>query len=181
MKRVRFHSWMRRQLLKLSNLERFSLRRMAALAQSDDYPEFRAGLLLYAHEADCVDRLMRLVYDEAVREEFLKVESRLGSREIERLALRGTPMMLLPVAYRGWFEGFADAYFAPEREEEEKGDLLDRSRTAMLKKGVSPAEIARALNLNKSNAYAYLSSGDTKRFTVETAREIAEYLGASPA
>jgi len=49
----------------------------------------------------------------------------------------------------------------------------------MLTQGISPGEVADALGLNHANAYAYLSSGDIGRFTVQTAREIAGYLGVS--
>jgi len=176
---VRFHSWARRQLLALAGMRKFSLRKLAAYAQREGTPEFRAGLFLYAHETDCVERLMSFVYDETVREEYLAIEDRLGARELERLALRGTPMMLLPVAYRGWFEKFEQAYHAPERDAQEKRDLLGRSRAVMLTQGISPGEVADALGLNHANAYAYLSSGDIGRFTVQTAREIAGYLGVS--
>ena len=181
MKRVRFHSWARRQLLSQAGMRKFSLRRLAAYAQREGTPEFRAGLFLYAHESDCMERLMSFVYDEAVREEYLTVEDRLGARDVERLALRGTPMMLLPVAYRGWFEDFERAYHTQERDAEEKKDLLGRSRSAMLAQGISPGEVADALGLNAANAYAYLSSGDIKRFTVQTARDIAKYLGVEVA
>ena len=176
MKRVRFHSWIRRRLLETAGLDRFRLRELAALAQRTGDGRLRAALLLYAHENGCVDRLMKLVYDDGVRKEFEKVEDRIGAREVERLALRGTASMVLPQAYREWLDEFVFAYTAPDRNEAEKEDLCARSRKALEERDESPADVARALNLNKSNVYAYLSSGDTKRFTVETARTIYHYL-----
>lgn len=177
MRRARFHSWTRKRLLELSGMEKFNLRKVAAYAQSGKgTPEFRATLMLYAHENGCVERLIPLIYDDDLREEYLMVEERIGAREIERLALRGTPMMVLSQPYRDVMDAFLKAYRTPEANAAEKRRLCELSRRAMLEKGMSPAEIADALGLNRSNAYAYLSSGDEKRFTVETARLIADYL-----
>lgn len=176
MKRVRFHSWIRRQLLDAAQVEKFSLRKIAAIAQRGDDSRLRAALFLYAHANGCVERLMTYLYDDAIRDEFLKAADRLGARDAERLALRGAPIMVLPQAYRDLLEEFAQAYQAPERDAAEKSDLCERSRQAMFEKGTSPADVARALGLNKSNTYAYLSNGDTKRFTVQTARTIYRYL-----
>ena len=177
MRRARFHSWTRKHLLELSGMDKFSLRKVAAYAQGEkSTPEFRATLMLYAHENDCVERLMSLIYDEELREEYRSVEERIGARKLERLALRGTPMMVLSQPYRDVMAAFLEAYETPERNAAEKRALCDLSRRAMLEAGISPAEIADALNLNRPNTYAYLSSGDEKRFTVETARQIADYL-----
>ena len=176
MRRPRFQNWARSELLKAACSRSFSLRKMAALAQSRSDATFVATLMLYAHEAGCLERLLALVYDPGLLDEFRSVEHHLGQRSVERLALRGTPMMALPQVYRTVFRAYEAAYHAPELQDQEKQALQQRSKLSMLKLGLSPSEIAHDLGLNYANAHAYLVRGDTHRFTLATARAIDDHL-----
>ena len=180
MRRPTFPRWIRLQVLDLAETQSFNLRRFAAIVQKTHDAQFASALLLHAHENGQFNRLMSYIYDEDTEREYRMVEQRLGGRSVERLALRGTPMMSLPKPYRDFMTSFAEAYYAPERIEEEKRALWEAARESMLVSGSSPAEIARALGLDSSNLSAYLANGDTGRFTLDTARAIAEYL-AQPA
>jgi len=119
---------------------------------------------------------MSYIYDSDLDSEYTQVIHHIGKRSVERLAMRGTPLMTLPKAYRAVFKAYENAYYAPERIEEEKRSLQQSAKLAMLQSGESPADIARALNLNYENLHAYLVRGEIKRFTLDTARAIDAHL-----
>ena len=178
MRRPRFNRWIKLEVLRLAHTTSFNLRRLAARAQRElaESDELAAALLLYAHENDQLERLLSYVYDESLRAEYIAVEQRLGKRSIERLALRGTPMMSLPVRYREFLDRYESAYHTPERVASEKQVLWEQSSQAMLRSEIIPSELARELHLDVANLNAYLMRGETQRFTLDTARTIAQYL-----
>ena len=180
MRRPRFNRWIKSEAMRLAHTTSFNLRRLTALAQRQraESDELAAALLLYAHENGHLERLLSYVYDDELRAEYATVEQRLGNRSVERLALRGTPMMSLPQSYRTFLERFEAAYHTPERIADEKQQLWEQTRQAMLRSGLLAAELARALNLDAANLNAYLTRGETHRFTLETARSIATYVSA---
>ena len=192
MRRPKFSRWIRGEVLALAGVQKFNLRKFAADVQragggdsngKDGNRELAAALMLYAHENNQVDKLMSYVYDEELAGEYDAVEQRLGMRSVERLALRGTPMMSLPEPYRELLARFAEAYHTPENITAEKQALWEQTHAALLVSGQTPSEIAQALDLDPANTSAYLSSGDTARFTLETIRQIAHYAtseGSTP-
>jgi len=177
MRRPRFQNWARTELLRSTGLKTFSLRKLAALAQASESPDLATLLMLYAHESGSLERLMSLTYDSDLRKYFVSIEQRLGKRSVERLALRGTPMMTLPKACREAFKAYERAYHAPETIEAEKRELQRAAHEAMLRTGVSPAELARELSLDPGNMHAFLVRGETGRFRLETCEEITRHLG----
>lgn len=175
MRRPKFSRWIRLELLSMTNTKRFSLRKIAASAQKRNAsPQLWAALVLYAHENECINKLRALAIDESFTEELRKVETHLGARSVERLALRDTPMMTLPQAYRDIMAAYNLAYHTPESIAEEKRELRERTRKAVLEAGMSPTELANSLGLDVSNMTAYLTRGETHRFSLETARRIAD-------
>ena len=176
MRRPRFQSWARSELLKATGSRSFNLRKLAARAQAGSDESLTATLLLYAYESNCLDRLMSYIYDADLKHEYSQVIQHIGKRSVERLALRGTPLMTLPAPYRAVFKAYEEAYYAPERIEEEKRSLQQSSNLAMLQSGGSPADIARDLNLNYENLHAYLVRGEIQRFTLDTIRTIDTHL-----
>ena len=177
MRRPKFSRWIRVEILRIADMKRFSLRKLAARSQEKGNEDLAAALLLYAHENDCTERLMGFVYDDALREEYQKVERHLGSRDVERLALRGTPMMSLPVRYRDILEAYERAYYTPERIAAEKREIGERAREAALRAGTSPTELARMLGVDRANLSAFISRGETHRLNLDVARQLAEYAG----
>ena len=174
MRRPRFSRWIRLQVLSLAHTKAFSLRSLAAQAQREANGELAAALLLYAHENQCVSRLMSYVYDEALQREFEKVEAHLGKRSAERLALRGTPMRSLPEKYRALLEAYERAYHTPERIAAEKLALQRQAHEAVLRSGVSPAALARTLGVDPANLHAYITRGETHRINLEAAHRLVE-------
>lgn len=180
MRRPRFHRWIKKRVLEESRSKRFSLRKLAAFVQGEECrnDSLAAALLLYAHENGCLERLMSFVYDDALRAEYKAVEGHLGQRPIERLALRDTPMYSLPDAYRGILEEYKRAYHAPERIASEKQTLREQAHDAVLRSGASPAELARALGLDRANLNAYLTRGEIHRLTLADAKRLAMYTAS---
>ena len=176
MRRPCFKRWIRGEVLRLAKTASFNLRKLAAEAQRTADVELVSALLLYAHENDQTDKLMSYIYDETILEEYQTVEARFGQRSIERLALRGTPMMSLPQQYRDILERYEYAYHTPENIAAEKRELWETTKQSVLVSGISPAELANALELDQSNLSAYLAHGDIGRFTLATVRRIAEYV-----
>ena len=134
-----------------------------------------AALLLYAHENNCIEQLMENVHDEALAAEFAKVERHLGDRSVERLALRGTPMMSLPPQYRDIMASFEEAYYKPERIAAEKRELCEKAQLALRESGASATEIAQELGIDRANLSAFLANGETHRLNLEDARKLAHY------
>ena len=176
MRRPRFGNWARSELLRETGLESFSLRKLAALAQAEDTSHIAPMLLLYAHESGCIPRLLSFVYDPALHREFELIEHHLGKRSVERLALRGTPMMSLPEPYRAVLTSFEAAYHKPELVDQRKRALQQAAHDSMLRSGSSPAGVARHLGLDPGNTHAFLVKGETHRFSLETAEKIEIFL-----
>ena len=172
MRRPRFYRWIRGRVLQLADTRAFNLRKLAARAQEGLSSDLAAALLLYAHENNCVERLMSFVYDDALRSEFESVERHLGDRSIEKLALRGTPMRSLPDEYRAFLDDYALAYHTPERIAAEKRSLLETVRATMLRTGVSPTELARTLGIDRGNLNAFLTRDEIGRITLEDAQRL---------
>lgn len=176
MRRPRFHRWIRLETLRIANVDTFSLRKLAWQAQHDHNEALAASLLLYAHENDQIERLFSFIHDDALRAEYKEVEGHLGHRSVERLALRGSPMMQLPQQYRVFLERYALAYHKPENQASEKEYLRRSSADFAQKQGLSSLEVARALDVDPGNMHAYLVRGDIGRFTLAFARVINKYL-----
>ena len=176
MRRPRFNRWIRNEVLRIAGAKSLNMRKLAAQCQREGNRELACALLLHAHENGQVDRLVSYIYDEDLAQEFIAVERHIGIRSIERLALRGTPMHTLPEEYRVFFVRYDEAYHAPEIIANEKKELWESTKKGVLEAGISPAEIAHALNLDQPNLSAYLAHGDIGRFKLETARAIAEYV-----
>ena len=175
MRRPTFNRWIRTRILSIAHTRSFSLRKLAARAQSENDATLLAALMLYAHENDYVQKLLSYVYDEEARGELAAVEQRLGDRSIERLALRGTPMRSLPPVYCEFLIEFEQAYHTPERVDAEKRELLEQAREAMLRTGASPTELARQLDVDRANLNAFLVRGETHRVSLDVARRLAEF------
>ena len=174
-RRPKFSRWIRAELLEMTGAKRFSLRKFSAAAQKRNAsPELRAAVVLYAHENDCIQKLRELAVGNELLDEIHEVEKHLGSRTVERLALRDTPMMSLPPAYRDLMARYNLAYHTPENVAQEKRELREQTREAVLKANVSPSELANSLGLDVANMTAYLTRGETHRFSLETARRIAK-------
>ena len=151
------------------------MRKLAARAQEGLSCDLAPALLLYAHENECLDRLMSFIYDDALRTEFESIERHLGNRSIERLALRGTPMRSLPDAYRNLLEDYARAYYTPEFIAAEKREMLEQTKAAVLRSGASPTELARMLGVDRGNLNAYLTRNEIGRLTLEDAKRLAAF------
>lgn len=87
-------------------------------------------------------------------------------------------MMSLPVRYREFLDRYERAYHTPGHVASEKQVLWEQSSQAMLRSEFIPSELARELHLDVANLNAYLMRGETQRFTLDTARTIAQYLTA---
>ena len=176
MRRPVFERWMRKKLVAALGMKPFDMRAVAARVQKGGSGPFAAALLLYAYEAGRTDELMALTWSDGLRSEYERVIARLGGRSVEKLALRGTPMMSLPPSYRTLLEAYANDYHKPERISAAKRGLWEQARDLQLKTGVSSAKIAKDLELDPSNTAAYLKGSSLDRLSVESAREIVRYL-----
>lgn len=179
MRRPRFYRWIRLEVLRLAKTRSFNLRKLAAAAQRTGNADLAASLLLYAHENGQLQRLFAYIYNDNLLAQYKQIEQRLGMRSIERLALRGTPLMSLPPLYRAFLERYNAAYHAPEAIASEKRALRQRTLRSMLETGTTPAELAHACGVDPNNLNAYLARGELHRFTLRTARLIADDLDSN--
>lgn len=175
MRRPKFSRWIRLEVMRLTGVKRFNFRKFTTRVQENNDVKLAAALLLYAHENDCIENLMECVYDENLRNEYNKVEKHLGDRSVERLALRGTPMMSLPEPYREIMAAYEEAYYTPERIAEEKRALHEKAQEAVLRSGISTTELAKELGVDRANLSAYLTNGETHRLSTEAVERLANF------
>ena len=184
MRRPTFDRWIKRKAQSYSDYPRFSMRKLAALAQSDDpsidSSHLTAALFLFARENDCLEQLTSLGWSDEAHANYEKFNEAIGERDIERLALRGTPLMSVPEEYRDILSDFSEAWHAPENGAKEKRELWKKTHDLQIRIGISNAAVARAVKLDPGNANAYLSKGDIDRVTTAKAREILEYVENLP-
>lgn len=177
MRRPTFDRWIKREILRAAGTDEFNFRKLAAQAQRDDAPEDLApALLLYANETGRTDKLLDLLWNDRVRDEYEDALSKIGGRSAGRLALRSTPMMSMLPTYWKFLSRYADAYYAPERLASEKRELWEVAREAQLKTGTSATQVARACELEVSNTNMYLNHADIGRLRIEDAQRVADYL-----
>ncbi len=175
MRRPTFERWAKREALRAANARAFSFKNLAGALQ-DGCTALKAPLLLYAYETDDLDRLFRYIRDDSLIEEFKRVENVLGGRPAEKLALRGTPMRLLPCEYQACFDAFSLAFHAPERLEAEKRALWEKTVSAQRRKDIPNSAVYQQLRLNPGNVNSYLKDGAVEKLSLENARIILEFV-----
>lgn len=175
MRRPTFDRWAKREALRAANARAFSFKNLAGALQ-DGCADLKAPLFLYAYETDDLDRLFRYIRDATLADEFRRVENVLGGRPAEKLALRGTPMRLLPGEYQACLDAFALAFRAPERLEAEKRALWEKTVSAQRRKSIPNSEVYQRLHLNPGNVNSYLKDGAVEKLSLENARIILEFV-----
>ncbi|MCL2889186.1 MAG: hypothetical protein FWE65_02050 [Eggerthellaceae bacterium] len=174
MRRPTFERWIRRYLLSLAGTESFSLRKLAAMAQTES-PRLAEPLLLYACASGSVERLLGFVWRRELLDSYRSVLEAIGGRDLAGLAL-GSEIGGLPLEYRKFLDSYRIAYRKPESAGESKRLRWERSRMLQLEKGISTAQICRALALNVGNVNAYLKHGDVGKLSLKNATDIMKFL-----
>ncbi len=175
MRRPTFVRWAKREALLAANAKAFGFKRLAGLLQ-DGFENVKAPLFLYAYETDDLTRLRRYILDASLLDELKRVENVMGERSVEKLALRGTPMRLLPPEYQACLDAFARAYRTPERLEAEKRVLWEQTTHEQKRKGIPNSTVYQRLGLNPGNVNAYLKDGAVEKLSLENARILLEFV-----
>ena len=184
MRRPVFNRWIKQECSRIAERDRFSLPQFVALAQSYrenpsdtvDRKRLTAALHLHAIANGCLPRLHEYVWKESLEEHYRRVENALGARDIQRLALRGTPLMSLPQEYRDVLQSFYEAYYAPELLAQQKRSLHEKARLLQLKSGTTSTEIANACGIALPNVVAYLKNAAVEKVSLDSAQAILSYL-----
>lgn len=184
MKRPTFERWIRRECCAIAQTDSFSLVKLAALAQSQrkgpgdtvSRRRLAAALQLYALSNGCSQRLNNHVWDKKLLEKYVRVERAIGARDIQRLALRGTPMLSLPSEYRTLMTAFYENYYSPEISAEKKRALREQARELQLKTGTTSTDIARATGIAVTNVVAFLKNGEVSRISIEGIEDMLAFL-----
>ena len=177
MRRPLFSRWIRRQVLNLANIEPFSLRKFAALAQKEN-PRLREPLLLYAIANDCTSKLLGYTYKEDVLNSYTQILELLKDKDLAEVALNNLDIDGLPREYSKFFASYRSAYNKPQANRESKHLRWKKSRLLQLEKGVNTADIYHTLDLNPGNVNAYMKHGDLDKVSLKNATEIMKYLHA---
>ena len=175
MRRPVFSRWIKKQVLEIADTESINLRKLAAAAQKEK-PRLVEPLLLYAVAVGHVDRLIGFIYRDNVRESYEKVLAVISGIDLEEAARSGQSDDSLPREYGKFLASYRASYKWPETVKDSKRMRWERSRALQLEKGVSAAEIYRALGLNAGNVNAYLKHGDTDKISLQHATDIMDYL-----
>jgi len=173
MSRLTFIGWLKLELMRMSGSKSVSIHKLAALAQEDN-SRLAEPLLLYAMETNAAPRLMAYIKDERLIEEYQLVQEICGERSI--LDLEKEQGSQLPWSYQKLLANWDAAEMKSENIEKSKQMRLERSLQLKAEKGVSNAQIYRALNLNRGNTNAYFKHGDASKLSLENATRIMKYL-----
>ena len=164
----------------LSGLGRFSLGKLAAMAQGTN-ARLVEPLFLYCRASGQLPRLMRLAYRADIAQSWRTAEDALAGLDLAQLALDGEATAVLPREYAKHLNSFAAAYRKPETDAESKRMRLERCRALQLQTGASVTEISRALDLDPGNVSAFLKNGDLGRITLKDATAMMKHLMAAQA
>jgi hypothetical protein len=175
MRKPSLSRWLKREILILSGLERFNLRKLAAMAQGS-HARLAEPLFLYCLEAGQVERLYELAYLPDVLNSWNAAEEALCGKDLTQLALSGTASEVVPREYSKHLESFAVCYRKPETVADSKRMRLERCRDLRLRTGASITDISHALGLDAGNVSAFLKNGDLGRITLTDATAMMKYL-----
>ncbi|MCL2332660.1 MAG: hypothetical protein FWC54_04145 [Actinomycetia bacterium] len=175
MRRPTIERWLRRELIRLSGLDSFNLRKLAAHAQKDA-PRLIEPLLLYAYATGCLDRLLDCIWREDVRDSYQTAIGILSGKDLSAIALQKQDADKLPREYQKFLNSYRTAYLKPENDRESKLLRWKRSRALQQEKGIGTSEIYHALGLNAGNVNAYLKHSDLGKVSLEHATAIMKYL-----
>lgn len=164
-------------MLALSGIDRFSVRKIAAMAQAEN-ARLVEPLLLYCVSEGRVDELLGYAYRQDASESWIAAAKTLDGVDLERLALSGQSSAAIPREYAKHLDSFAVDYHRQDSIAESKKLRLERCRDLRLRTGASVAEISRALGLDAGNVCAFLTSGDLGRVTLEDATRMMKLLMA---
>ena len=184
MKRPTFDRWIRRECCRIAQTDSFSLVKLIALAQTSHKgprdtvarKRLAAALHLYALANECEQRLYNHVWDRKLMERYQQARKVIGSRDLQRLALRGTPMMSLPAEYQAIMSSFYENYYSPELTAEKKSALREEVLELKLKSGTTQTEIAQATGIAVTNVVAFLKNGELNRVSLEGIDAMLKFL-----
>lgn len=178
MRRPTLERWLRGELVRLSELERFSLRKLAAMAQGS-HARLVEPLFLYCHTTRRLASLYELIYQSDFAEEYQHVEDLLAGQDLFALSLSGKAAEILPAAYAKHLNSFAAAYRKQDTDAESKRLRQQRCVSLQLQKGTSTASACKALGLDPGNVCAFLKQGDLGRLTLSDATALMKYLASA--
>ena len=177
MRRPVLQRWLRRELLALSELEKFSLLKIASLAQTTN-SRLVAPLFLYCWECGALKRLEKYIYNESIMNTYNDIATLLEGIDLSGLALSGKAANVLPREYAKHLDSFAAEYHMADTVAASKEMRRSRCLLLQLQKGVSTTEICKALHLNVPNVCAFLKQGDLRRLSLQDATAMMKYLMA---
>jgi hypothetical protein len=175
MRRPTFAGWIRRLILNLAHTDSFNLRKFAASAQKDT-PRLVEPLLLYAYDSCRTERLLDYIWNEEIQTSYEIALRALDGKDLTTRALFERDTNGLPYEYEKHLNSFRIAYHKLNTINASKKMRWERSRTLQREKGISAAEIYRALKLNPGNVNAYLKHGSLDKVSLENATRIMNYL-----
>ena len=143
-------------------------------------PRLIEPLFLYVFEAGKIEALLAFVWREDVRASYEHMLEMLESCDsLQAVALADDSSIPLPREYSKHLTSFRAAYNKPETDAESKRMRWERSRDLQLKKGISNAEIYKALGLNPGNVNAYMKHGALDKVSLQNSTDIMKYLYSS--
>lgn len=172
-----FKGFLRSYCRELAGAPTDNLRKLCAAANTDA-PRAAEVLFLFALEQGKLARLLALCPGTWMEEDYLTLSERAAAFEGNAEAFLREEE--LPARYKK----ILDAYHAKKNSAApgRRMSLLMREKTlqALTEKGVSVYRLCKDLNLNKGNAYAYLSKGDASKVSKATAARMMEYALSLP-
>ncbi|NPD31361.1 hypothetical protein HLV37_05725 [Eggerthellaceae bacterium zg-1084] len=162
-----------------TRVKKFSFTKLSHALESGN-ERLKPYLFLYAYEAGQTDRLRDCLKKEALRAELERIVQIMGGRPVQELALRGTPLRLLPAAYQECLDAFDAAYHAPEMLAEQKRTLWEETIQLQREKGITNSMLYQQLKLNPGNANAYLKDGAVEKLSIDNARALRDLARRHP-
>lgn len=173
MRRPNFKGWVTRELAYLSGENTLNLRRLAFLAQ-DKEPRLWERLALYTLATGQTERLKSFLYRDELVEELDTLAGEAGGFDYNNPD--GIESLEMPLRYKKALLSYKAAYQKIDSRNESKKLRLKKIVELQKKKGISTAQVCRALGLDAGNVSAYLKKAEIDRISLENATAILKYL-----
>jgi hypothetical protein len=175
MRELTFNGYLESYVPYLAGEDTLALPRLVELLPKE--PRLAAPLLLWAAVSGRADRLGRLLRDDRLKQE-LEVLVSLQSKSQLETALAAESPSLRPEYSKAW-RSYVTRRDAAKRDAGLKLEVRKQALALLQEKDVSRYRVARDLDLNDGNLFAFLTQGNTSKLSLERAFGVLDYLKAA--
>lgn len=173
MRELTFKGFLSQYVKQLSTQETNSLFKLAAEASSDN-PRLQEPLLLYAVYSGKPDALLQATKEVQLYQTYARLLSQYDAMAFTELFETASPA--LSAEYHKVWRSYQARKHRGQADDHTKELMRQKVKRLQKKYGVSNYRIYTDLNLNPGNLNAWLKHGNSKKVSLETARQTLHYV-----